>query len=169
MKRKNDPRHQSRRLALQSLFELVFRDKETLNERLNYFLSTEDIPITEQSIFLPKSFNRDLLQLIVKGVVEKQNELDKIIADCAPEWPLDQIARVDLSVLRIAVYELLYYPDTPNKVAIDEAVELAKEFGGLSSSKFVNGVLGTVVKNYLDTSEKEITTENPNTELSNKG
>jgi transcription antitermination factor NusB len=80
----------------------------------------------------------------VKTIVESIPESDKLIQDCAPEWPISQINKVDLSVLRLAIYELKF-EKTPKKVVIDEAVELAKEFGAESSSKFVNGVLGTIV------------------------
>jgi len=83
---------------------------------------------------------------IEKGVKKHKKEIDEIIEKCAPEWPIDKIAKVDLVILRIAVYEILYSEKVPEKVAIDEAVELAKEFGNDTSSKFVNGVLGTVLE-----------------------
>ncbi len=83
---------------------------------------------------------------ISKGVTDNLDTIDKIIETSAPEWPLSQIAKVDLEILRIAIFELFIARNVPPKVAIDEAVELAKEFGGDNSSKFVNGVLGTVVK-----------------------
>ena len=79
-------------------------------------------------------------------MVKKITSIDKIIAKAAPEWPIDQITIVDRNVLRIGLYELLYgnKEDVPPKVAINEAIELAKTFGGESSGKFINGVLGTV-------------------------
>ena len=83
---------------------------------------------------------------MVCGVVENKNHLDEIIIETAPEWPIEQIAKIDLIILRIAIFELLIAQNVPPKVAIDEAVELAKEFGSDSSGKFVNGVLGTVVE-----------------------
>ncbi len=85
---------------------------------------------------------------LVKGVVAHLEKLDAIIAKAAPQWPIDQIAIVDRNVLRLGLYELLFgKPDeVPPKVAINEAIELAKSFGGDSSGKFVNGVLGTVYK-----------------------
>lgn len=87
-------------------------------------------------------FVRDL----VSGVMEKQAEVDGIIGPAAPEWPVEQIARIDKIILRIGVYELMIQRDVPPKVAINEAVELAKAFGGENSSKFVNGVLGTIYR-----------------------
>lgn len=80
----------------------------------------------------------------IQPIIRHQPKIDPIIAKCAPDWPLSQINRVDLSILRLSIYELLY-TDTPQKVIIDEAVELAKEFGSDSSPKFINGVLGTVI------------------------
>lgn len=79
-------------------------------------------------------------------VIEKIAEIDKIIQQNAPKWPLDKINKVDLSILRYAFWELIYKKEAPSKVIIDEAVELAKEFGNDASSKFVNGVIGTALK-----------------------
>ncbi|KKU19999.1 MAG: N utilization substance protein B-like protein [Candidatus Saccharibacteria bacterium GW2011_GWA2_46_10] len=84
---------------------------------------------------------------LVKGVTGKQKKIDGLIAPIAPEWPIEQIARMDRVILRIGSYELLFTDDVPPKVAINEAVELAKAFGGDNSSKFVNGVLGTILRN----------------------
>ena len=75
-----------------------------------------------------------------------QEQIDEIIKQSAPEWPLSQINRVDLSVMRLAIYELLYKQDVPIKVVLDEAVEIAKRYGGQSSSSFVNGALATALK-----------------------
>jgi N utilization substance protein B len=90
------------------------------------------------------TFIRDL----VNGVLERITDLDKIIEKAAPQWPLEQIAVVDRNVLRLGLYELLFgkRDEVPPKVAINEAIELAKSFGGESSGKFVNGVLGTVYR-----------------------
>lgn len=81
-----------------------------------------------------------------KKIIKKTKKIDKIITDCAPKWPLIKINKVDLAVLRLALYELFFEKKAPEKVIIDEAVELAKEFGSESSSRFVNGVLGTALK-----------------------
>lgn len=83
---------------------------------------------------------------VVDGTLASQDQIDNIIGPAAPEWPVDQIAKIDKAVLRIGVYELMIKRDVPPKVAINEAVELAKAFGGENSSKFVNGVLGTIYR-----------------------
>jgi len=92
-----------------------------------------------------EDYDSELASFLIRGVTENRQALDEAIAETAPEWPISQIAKVDLAILRIAIFELLVAQNVPPKVAIDEAVELAKEFGSESSSKFVNGVLGTVV------------------------
>lgn len=89
--------------------------------------------------------NREFATKLVVGAIERLDELDSKITTAAPEWPRDQIAKIDICILRLAGYEL-FATDTPPKVIIDEAVELAKEYGGDTSSKFVNGVLGTLAK-----------------------
>lgn len=83
---------------------------------------------------------------MTEEVIKKIDQIDQIIAECAPKWPLEKINRIDLAILRLAVYELYFDPKIPDKVAIDEAVELAKEFGSENSPSFVNGVLGTAYK-----------------------
>lgn len=135
-------RHLGRIIALQTLYEYDFRLlchddtadlDEILGRNLERYEKTLDV----------KSFVKTLVQ----GVAKKSVELDAIIQPIAPEWPLDQIARVDRTILRMAVYELTECKDTvPPKVAINEAVELAKAFGSDNSSKFINGVLGTAYR-----------------------
>jgi len=88
----------------------------------------------------------ELTKSIIEGVKKSNNDIDRIIEMSAPEWPLDKISKVDLVILRIAIYELLYSKSVPEKVAVDEAVELAKEFGNDTSQRFVNGVLGNVIE-----------------------
>ena len=98
-------------------------------------------------------FDDDKFSLkLVNGVIKNKNEIDKYNGKYAPEWPLAQITIVDRNVLRIGIYELIFDKDIPSRVAINEAIELAKTFGGESSGKFVNGVLGAVFK---DKGEKE--------------
>jgi len=96
-------------------------------------------------------FSRSFLDQVVDnelalGALDHQDEIDEIIKKCAPEWPLTQINRVDLSVMRLAIYELLYKKDVPTKVVLDEAVEIAKRYGGQNSSSFVNGALAATLK-----------------------
>ena len=85
---------------------------------------------------------------VIEPVLAKIGDIDSIISQNAPKWPLEKINKVDLSVLRYAIWDLLYRQKTPPKVVIDEAIELAKEFGNQSSSAFVNGVIGSVVKKF---------------------
>lgn len=82
---------------------------------------------------------------LVEKILKNKKKLDKLIQNAAPQWPIDKLNRIDLAILRLAVYEL-EHEDTPPKVVIDEAVELAKEYGAESSSSFINGVLGTIYK-----------------------
>lgn len=143
MKSKTDPRHTSRKLALSTIFGWLFAEPDT---ELSINISKE---ILESEGI---RYDDKLTNFIVMGVKENVNEIDKIIEECAPEWPIDKIAKIDLVILRIAIFELLYGKKTPLKVAIDEAVEIAKEFGNDTSHKFVNGVLGTVVDKFLEDS-----------------
>ena len=133
-------RHLSRSIAMQSLYEWDFKGKEPKQ--------LKDIVNNNIKEFGPGIEESDFIWQIVNGVVEHIDKLDKIIEKSAPEWPLDQITIVDRNVLRIGLYELLYADrkEVPPKVAINEAIELAKSFGGESSSKFINGVLGTVYR-----------------------
>ena len=101
--------------------------------------------------------DREFIEQLVKGVDSKQDEIDAVLQPIAPEWPIDQIARMDRIVLRIGTYELLHSSDAPPKVVINEAVELAKAFGGDNSSKFINGVLGTVLRQQEEKTKKPAT------------
>lgn len=141
-------RHLGRIVALQSLYEYDFRtqceDKSvSIEEILDRSLGRYEDAIQD------KSFVVDL----VNGVIKEAPELDAKLQPIAPDWPLDQIARVDLTVLRLGLYELLHPGDkVPPKVAINEAVELAKAFGSNNSSKFINGVLGTAFRTLVEES-----------------
>jgi len=132
-------RHLSRSIAMQSLYEWDFSGKKKDLEK-----------IVEKNIkeFGPGLEDQSLVWQIITGTVKYLFQLNKIIEKAAPEWPIDQITIVDRNILRIGLYELLYgnKEEVPPKVAINEAVELAKTFGGESSGKFINGVLGTVYK-----------------------
>lgn len=133
-------RHLSRSIVMQSLYEWDFSGKKP-----------EDLKgMVEKNIkeFGPGLEDPTFVWQLVTGVVQRLEEINKIIEKAAPEWPIDQITIVDRNVLRIGLYELLYgnKEEVPPKVAINEAIELAKTFGGESSGKFINGVLGTVYK-----------------------
>lgn len=141
-------RHLGRIVALQTLYELDFRRecgdasfdlKEVLDRNIQRY--SEVIEDT------------DFIASIVNGVAENESELDAILRPVAPEWPIEQIARMDRVVLRIGIFELRFANNAPPKVVINEAVELAKSFGGENSSKFINGVLGTVYRQQEEPSE----------------
>lgn len=148
-------RHLGRIVALQSLYEYEFRTQSedssaAIDEILGRNLERYESAIDD------KSFVEEL----VNGVLESLAALDAKIGPIAPEWPIDQIARVDRSILRIGLYELLYRGDkVPPKVAINEAVELAKAFGSDNSSKFVNGVLGTAYRTLVEDATNASNTE----------
>lgn len=102
----------------------------------------------DASEFAPGTEGNSFMKNLLEGVIEKQKDLDNIITKAAPEWPIEKIAVLDRNILRIGLYELLFADreQVPPKVAINEAIELAKKFGGETSGKFVNGVLGAVYK-----------------------
>lgn len=133
-------RHLSRSIVLQTLFEWDFagRKKSELESILERNAHEFGPGMSDYS------FMRELLQ----GVLSKQKEIDTIIEKAAPDWPLDKIATVDRNILRMGLYELLFADrkEVPPKVAINEAIELAKSFGGGTSGRFVNGVLGSVYR-----------------------
>ncbi len=140
-------RHLSRTIAMQSLFEWDFHGKtkdlkEIIKNNIIQFAGGLD-----DTAFI---FN------LAEGVVANLNAIDKIISENATEWPVDQITLVDRNVLRIGIYELMFLKEVPPKVAINEAVELAKTFGGESSGKFLNGVLGTLYKGLVPEEEAKV-------------
>lgn len=150
MKTNKDPRHLARKVALQTLYQLSIRqyDPQHLSELIDAtFVSMQDA-------YADKKIHSDMSKDLIQGALDNKTDIDSLIEKCAPEWPVDQIAKVDANILRIAMYELLYRKEAPVKVIIDEAVELAKEFGSDASSKFINGVLGTVVKEHVDNTEQ---------------
>jgi len=138
-------RHLSRIIVLQTLYEWDFAEIK-MGKKLNPDKDLEIIlkrNIEEFSHGIDDDFVRKLLH----GIKENKDKIDQIIEPAAPEWPIPQIALVDLQILRIGIYELVFLREVPPKVAINEAVEIAKAFGGENSSRFVNGVLGTVYRN----------------------
>lgn len=139
-------RHLGRIVVLQSLYEYEFRIQSddvtaTIDEILGRNLERYESAIDD------KGFVTQLAQ----GVLDNMTALDAAIQPIAPDWPIEQIARIDRTILRIGLYELLYLSDiVPPKVVINEAVELAKAFGSDNSSKFINGVLGTAFRNLVE-------------------
>lgn len=140
MKKKTDPRHAARILALQQLFEEDFQFTRT-NDAKNDHFGIDDLC----EINFIDTYDQELFDSIVSSVEKHQAEIDTIIQKLAPERPLQQISSVDLHLLRIAIAEGFIDKFTPHKVAIDEAIELAKAYGGASSRQFVNGVLGNLL------------------------
>lgn len=139
-------RHLGRIVALQTLYEYEFRVQA--NDSL---VSTDEILGRNLARYESAIEDTDFVKSLVSGVVEHQADLDGKLQPIAPEWPLEQIARIDRTVLRLGLYELLYRAEeVPPKVAINEAVELAKAFGSDNSSKFVNGVLGTAYRTLVE-------------------
>ena len=133
-------RHTARSIVLQTLFEL---DSDGTDKS-----RAEEILVNNASEFAPNSNLFPFMKQLLDTTLQKQSEIDAIIVKAAPEWPLDKIAVTDRNVLRMGLCELLYADreQVPPKVAINEAIELAKEFGGESSGRFINGVLGAVYK-----------------------
>lgn len=133
-------RHLSRSVVLQSLFEWDFRGQP--DHALNEIIAKN---IEE---FAPGMGDISFVQNLITNILAKRPDLDKVIEKAAPDWPIDKISVVDRNVLRLGLYELLFADriEVPSKVAINEAIELAKTFGGENSGRFVNGVLGAVYK-----------------------
>ena len=141
-------RHLSRSIAMQSLYEWDFSNRE---------LDLKEI--TEKNIkeYGPGLEDAGFIWELVTGVVEHLEKLNEVISNAAPQWPIEQISIVDRNILRIGIFELLYEDReaVPPKVAINEAIELAKSVGGENSGKFINGVLGTVFELISEKEEKE--------------
>ncbi len=155
-------RHLGRIIALQTLYEQEFRREcgdddfdldEVLQRNIRRYHETVD--------------DRDFIQALVTGVTKHLEDIDIQLQPLAPEWPINQIARMDRIVLRMGAYELQYGDGIPPKVVINEAVELAKAFGGENSSKFINGVLGSLLKQ-LEAS-KEVATKEVKEKKASKG
>jgi N utilization substance protein B len=125
---------------MQSLFEWDFGGfrKEKIGEIIE----------RNSKEFGPGIKDNEFVEKLVKGTMDKKGKIDELIEKCAPEWPLDQVTAIDRNILRLGIYELMFgnYEEVPPKVAINEAIELAKTFGGDSSARFVNGVLGTIYR-----------------------
>lgn len=139
-------RHLGRIVALQSLYEFEFRTSAADDDA-----DVEEILARNLTRYQDEIEDTEFVGELVSGVLEHTADLDEKLQPIAPEWPLAQISRVDHCVLRIGLYELLHRGDkVPPKVAINEAVELAKAFGSDNSSKFVNGVLGTAYRTLVE-------------------
>ena len=129
-------RHLSRIVAMQSLYEWDFHTQRDIEEIAKRIVEPVE-----------KDVDMEYTLRVLKSTMEHREEIDELIKKAAPEWPIDQISIIDKSILRLSANELIYDNDIPPKVAINEAVEIAKTFGGENSSKFINGVLGTLYRN----------------------
>ena len=142
-------RHLGRIVALQTLYEYEFRVESHDDNANSEEILSRNIERYEAAIDDTK-----FVENLVKGVLQEQKAIDEKIQPIAPDWPIEQIARIDRNILRLGMYELLHQKDiVPPKVAINEAVELAKAFGSDNSSKFVNGVLGTAYRTLIEGAE----------------
>ncbi|OIP06152.1 transcription antitermination factor NusB [Candidatus Berkelbacteria bacterium CG_4_9_14_3_um_filter_39_23] len=128
-------RHLSRTLAMQIVYEWDFIGKKNLDEIKN----------RSYEIFA-RDLDNEYADKIIDGVTKNVDTLDKKIIEVAPDWPIEQVANINKAILRVSIFELENFADIPPKVIINEAVELAKSFGGSNSFKFVNGVLGTIYR-----------------------
>jgi N utilization substance protein B len=140
-------RHLARTIAMQALFLWDFNGQKK-----------DSLPLIINNIFknfAPKFDDQGFVKNAIKGVVENLDKINLYITKYATEWPLDQITITDRNILRLGVYELIYNNDIPSKVAINEAIEIAKTFGSESSGKFVNGVLGAIYKDMEGDKDKE--------------
>lgn len=140
-------RHLARTMAMQILFTWDFNGRKKDG-------SLEDLIKNNFENFAPGFDDHGFVSETVKGVIDNSEKIDGLIGKYATDWPLEQITIVDRNILRIGAYELLSREDIPPKVAINEAIEIAKAFGGESSGKFVNGVLGAMFKNELSEEQK---------------
>lgn len=149
-------RHLSRSIVLQALFEWDFGSKN----------KDEAKEIFERDVkeFAPGMGDFPFMDNLINGVLEKQKDIDLIIEKAAPDWPIEKISVIDRNILRIGLYELLFADraQVPPKVAINEAIELSKTFGGETSSKFVNGVLGAVYKELGEPGKEETSKDKKN-------
>jgi N utilization substance protein B len=146
-------RHLARSIAMQALYEWDFRHqkKKSVEEIVGHDLVEFGAGLTEQ----------EFTKQLVEGVISKLAEIDELIQKYAPDWPLEQITTVDRNILRLGIFELKYSSEVPPKVAINEAIELAKSFGGPSSGRFVNGVLGAIFKDMAPAEAEAVREETP--------
>ncbi len=150
-------RHLARTLAMQVLYQWDFNGQksETVPGILAYQLKE----------FAPEFDDHGFIEELLDGVRKHQDEIDGMIVKYAPEWPLEAITLVDKNILRLAIAELVWSETVPSKVAINEAIEVAKSFGGESSGRFVNGVLGAIYRDRVESGElKKIDLEPPKKE-----
>lgn len=137
---KGGQRHLARQIVIKGLFWMQQRPECNPEEVIDYLINNDDGKKLPETDFTTRAFH---------GALQKVAEIDPLIAEFAPNWPLEKIAKIDLVILRLGTYELLFNDEIPPLVAINEAVELAKEFGGEKSSQFINGVLSKMGKSKI--------------------
>jgi len=133
-------RHLCRLVALQTLYELDFLDFDKINQKI----INQTLKRNIQENGLEAAEKKEFTYALVNGIINHLSTVNNYLKKYAAQWPLEQIALIDRNVLRLGIYEMLLAKEVPPKVAIDEAIEVAKMFGGDSSSKFINGVLGAI-------------------------
>lgn len=148
-------RHLARTIVMQSLYQWDFNGQPAskLDEIVSY----------DREEFAPNFDDGGYIKETLDGLMKRLKEIDAIIVQFAPEWPLEAMTGIDRNILRLGTYELKFSLNVPSKVAIDEAIELAKSFGGEASSKFVNGVLGAIYKDMVAKGEVKEVDINPPT------
>lgn len=148
----NEPRREARESFMQLLFEMEMHRDYSRDRKDHFLIQLEGLREFSESEGDGKPFpinnpiETEYIDRMYDTVVDHLSEIDKTLAEASSNWKLDRIARVDLAVLRLSIAEICYFDDIPNSVSINEAVELAKKFGAEDSGKFVNGILGKVVK-----------------------
>jgi N utilization substance protein B len=154
-------RHLSRTIAMQTLFVWDFNEKKK---------DLKEIIADNFLNFAPEFDDGGFAEELVLGAFNNIEKIDELIKKYAPEWPIDQITMVDRNVLRLGIYELIFSEKMPPKVAINEAIEIAKNFGGESSGKFINGVLGSIYNEMPEEEKKRRETFSaPKTETEKTG
>ncbi|HLD17530.1 MAG TPA: transcription antitermination factor NusB [Patescibacteria group bacterium] len=146
-------RHLARTIAMQSIYQWDFHGRD--DARMEEFIAFN------QREFAPHFEDGGYVRETVEGILKHRDEIDGLISRFAPNWPMESMASLDRSILRLGTYELKFVEGIPSKVAINEAIELAKGFGGEASGRFVNGVLGAVYKDMVDHGQTKEADEEP--------
>lgn len=134
-------RHQLREVAFQTIFSMMYQEDAAIVDSISYTLSLMDEKFElEEDLVIPT-----YLEVVVTGIMEKQTMLDSIIEKHLKGWKINRLAKADLIILRLAIFEMLYLKDVPNKVSLNEALELAKTYSDEESKRFINGVLSSVL------------------------
>ncbi|EHQ88102.1 transcription antitermination factor NusB [Desulfosporosinus youngiae] len=139
----------SRRLARETALQVLFQ-RDLTKEPMN---TAEEVQRWAEEFVVPEP-SRNFAQELVDGTIAHQDEIDQTISSFAQDWTLNRMAKVDRNVMRLAAYEILYRSDIPGRVSLNEAIELAKRFGGEESAKFVNGILDRIVDNAMKVEQK---------------